>query len=206
MDAYKVQVQGSLQGAGICAQLCAGLCGLASCAVAITFTVYLGIFAMNNPNGEGVYGVVGGQEFMKTQQQWDAMPVTAVVHDLDDVHDHFVTWFMWGFINACGTLGAMMLICIPCCPPVLGCFQCSSLAWFIAGMVWRLRRSGAFASGDIMPANTTEEDWIAQIKDDDAMQYESGQFMWIYYMIMWIMMGVSCCCGCLGAIVGACAK
>ena len=205
MDAYKVQVQGSLQGAGICAQLCAGICGLAMCAVAITFTVYLGIFAMNNPNGEGVYGKVGQHEFMKTQEQWDAMTGT-VVYDLDDVHDHFVTWFMWGFINACGQLGALMLICIPCCPPVLGCFQCSSLAWWVAGMVWRLRQSGAFASGDIMPANVTEEKWIENIKADDAMQYESGQFMWVYYMITWIFMGVSCCCGCLGAIVGACAK
>ena len=70
MDVYK-QAQVNIQGAGICAQLFAGICGLAMAAAAITFTVYLGIFAMNNPNGEGVYGKVGGQESMRTMEQWD---------------------------------------------------------------------------------------------------------------------------------------
>ena len=85
--------------------------------------------------------------------------MTKTVSDLDHVHDHFVTWFMWGFINQCGMIGAMALICIPCCPPVLGCFQCSGFAFWIAGMVWRLRESGSFASGDVQPANMSDEQW-----------------------------------------------
>ena len=170
-SSYQMQVKGSLQGAGICAQICAGICGLATCAVAITFTVYLGIFAFDNPNGDGWFGTYEnyGRTYydMASKADWDirkARGVIDYVENLDHVHDHFVTWFTWGFINACGQLGALMLICIPCCPPVLGCFQCSSMAWWIAGMVWRLRESGAFASGDIIsPAyesQYTEEAWL----------------------------------------------
>ena len=154
-----MQVKGSLQGAGVCAQLCAVICSLAVCATAITFAVYLGMFAMNNPNGDGWYGKVGDVEYMRLKKDWDLAPA-GLVSDLDHVHDHFVTWFMWGFINQVTILGAAMLICIPCCPPILGCAQCSVFAWWIAGMVWRLRQSGAFASGDVIQGNAIEEQWI----------------------------------------------
>ena len=113
---------------------------------------------------------------------------------------------MWGFINQCGVLGSALLICIPCCPPILGCFQCSNMAWWIAGMVWRLRESGSFASGDIMPANVNEDDWIKTVKASDVYQYESGNFMWVYYMITWILMGVGCFCSCVGGVVASCSR
>ena len=199
MDAYKHQ----LQGAGLCAQICSIISVLAICAGYITLTVYLGQFAMNNPNGDGWYGIVNGQQVMDTKASFDRRAATAgnTVTDLDHVHDHFVTWFMWGFINHCGVLGSALLICIPCCPPVLGCFQCSNFAWWIAGMVWRLRESGSFASGDIMTADANEDAWINQIKESNVYQYESGNFMWVFYMITWILMGVGCICGCVGRVV-----
>ena len=63
MEGYKQQ----MQSAGIGAQICFGIGVLATCAVLITFTVYLGQFAMNNPNGDGWYGVVNGQQVMDTK-------------------------------------------------------------------------------------------------------------------------------------------
>ena len=42
--------------------------------------------------------------------------------------------------------------------------------------------------------------------DSKYFQYQSGQFMWIYYMITWIILGVSCVCSCLGGVIAACAK
>ena len=108
MDSY--QFKGGLQGAGVCAQLCAAICGLAMCATAITLAVYLGIFAMNNPNGDGWYGKIGDVEYMRLKKDWDAVPAGQVVSDLDHVHGHFVTWFMWGFINQVSILGSAMLI------------------------------------------------------------------------------------------------
>jgi hypothetical protein len=202
MDFHK-QGQEQFQAMGMCAQLCVGFCALIYCGVAITLVVYLGIFALDNPNAEGWYGEVSDVPTMNSES-WFASQDQAKVANLDDVHSHFVTWFLWGFINAIGTIGPMLLFCIPCCPPIAACFQCSGCAWWIAGMVWRLRQSGSFASGDIMPANATEEDWIAQITADGSMyQYESGKFMWIYYMITWIIMGISCLCSCCVGIAGA---
>ena len=66
---------------------------------------------------------------------------------MDHVHDHFVAWFMWGFCSF-----IPMFVCLPI--PVIGscmslCANCSLIGWWIAGMVWRLRTSGKFASGDV---------------------------------------------------------
>jgi len=198
-------MKGQMQAMNPCAQLIACLCGLSLCAVAITFTVYLGIFALDNPNAEGWYGEFGGAPRMQSLEWFQQQDQTKVAN-LDDVHGHFTTWFLWGFINQIGTIGPMLLFCIPCCPPIAGCFQCSGFAWWIAGMVWRLRQSGSFASGDIMPsANTDRDAWIEEITADGSWyQYESGKFMWVYYMITWILMGVSCVCSCCAAAVAAC--
>mmetsp|Transcript_14851 Transcript_14851/g.20094 ORF Transcript_14851/g.20094 Transcript_14851/m.20094 type:complete len:198 (+) Transcript_14851:73-666(+) len=197
-------MKGAVQGAGIVAQLIACICALAVCGGMITFTVYLGMFAIDNPNAEGWYGEVNGVPKMGSAEWMTVNSATAV----DDVHGHFVTWFMWGFVNMIGTIAPLMLFCIPCCPPISACFQCSGMAWWIAGMVWRLRQSGSFASGDIMTdANMDSEKWIEQITADGSWyQYESGRFMWIYFMITWVMLAVNCCCCMTVGIVGALCK
>jgi hypothetical protein len=136
------------------------------------------------------------------------------VLSVDDVHGNFVTWFMWGFMNAMVSVGLILLgglftLCAPsigtCLMSLVGCAQCSGLAWWIAGMVWRLRASGKFASGDVMPETYTEETWTAAITaENSAFQVQSGNFMWVYYMITWILMGVSCGCGILMTLIGMC--
>ena len=204
MDNYQDAVKGQMDAMGACGKLVSGLCALAVLSVAITFTVYLGIFALDNPNADGWYGTVSGVPRMDSEANFNKIVDQNTVADLDHVHDHFVTWFLWGFINAIGTVGPMMLFCIPCCPPIAACFQCSGCAWWIAGMVWRLRDSGAFASGDMVPEGQEADAYIDSIsKDGSFYQVESGRFMWTYYMITWIMMGVSCACSCCVGIVGA---
>jgi len=90
----------------------------------------------------------------------------------------------------------------------MSCTWCSNLAWYIAGLVWRLRESGSYSCGDVVPKNTSDEDWLKEITREDALwQFSSGNFMWIFYIISWIMMGVSCVAGCLTpCIVGACMR
>ena len=73
-------------------------------------------------------------------------------------------------------------------------------------MVWRLRESGAFASGDIVPANVNEDDWIKAVKESYLYQYESGNFMWGYYLITWTLIIVGCFCSCVCGVVAGCSR
>ena len=72
-------------------------------------------------------------------------------------------------------------------------------------MVWRFKRYGLFASGDIAPAGLDEtqaELWKqAELEDETSLyQISSGNFMAVYYLITWIGMGISCGCSLLGAL------
>ena len=129
------------------------------------------------------------------------------------VHDRFVTWFYWAFMNAalCGGFvccAACMLLCaegcVPVCLGLAGCTQCSTLIWYFVGIVWRFNEVGRFATGNIVPENMTEEDWEKFLDDPKAagnfFQRSSGNFMYSYFMITWILMGTMCCCGCVLAI------
>ena len=79
------------------------------CGLGITFTYFLGTFALNNPNSEGWYGVVNDVATMNSEQYMTANNAK----EMDFVHDHFVTWFLWGFINNIGILVPQILICLP---------------------------------------------------------------------------------------------
>jgi len=73
------------------------------------------------------------------------------------------------------------------------------IAAYIAGLVWRLRTSGRFASGDIMPEDVTEEQWYQEITSDEPSnyyQYSSGRFIWILLVISWVILGLCCCALC----------
>ncbi len=191
------------------------LLGCSCLAAAVAFVVFLGIYAFNNPNAEAIYGVLPtGQEALFADE---ATANLAKATDLDDVHSNFVMWFLWGFIQQMVTcvgplLGALCMLIHPSLgSAVMGLMSCGAgcggLAWYITGLVFRCRQSGNFASGDIMPDNVTEEQWMdAMNADGNLYQYASGNFMWTFYVIGWIMMGVSCGCSCLGAIVTAMCK
>jgi len=127
------------------------------------------------------------------------------------VHDNFVKWFLWGFIQCLILPGGLLLAGIAtacaqglgmCLAGLTGCgFCCGSLAWWITGIVWRFNRVGQFAAGDGDKAAdhsmTMEELPLAQ---SAMVQYSSGNFMRIYYLITWSLMAIACGCGILGAL------
>lgn len=200
--------ESGMKGIGGCGLVISCLCCLSVLAGFVTLTAYLGIYALNNPDAEAWYGTVSGVQTLFPTAEAGA---SAGSFDLDNVHGNFHIWFLWGFINLASTLGLGLCMglsaIIPpiaaCAMCLLSCTQLSGSAWWIAGMVWRLRTSGSFASGDVVPAGMDEAAWEAKITEEGSLfQYSSGNFMWVYYMICWISMGV--CCGC-GILVSLCA-
>lgn len=216
MDGY-MQVAKSGGAAATCI-MC--LCGLACCAAGVTFMAYLGIYAFNNPNEEAWYGSMNGNgKIFETENAATA----AKAIDIVDIHGRFVTWFLWGFIQsllplATGILGAICGAISPSLAAFMtglgGCgIGCGGLAWYIVGLVWRFSAAGKFAAGDVMPEGTTEDVWTKAITCDGVpegtycgFQYSSANFMYIYYLITWIMMGVSVGCALIGAIIGCLCK
>ncbi len=146
-----------------------------------------------------------------TQEAAEAASAT----DLDDVHGNFVMWFLWGFcqqmLMCVGPLlgGLCMLISPQAASAMMGLISCGSgcggLAWYITGLVFRCRQSGNFASGDILPEGTTDEQKETMMTaDGNLYQFASGNFIWTFYVIGWIIMGASCGLSCLMAAVSAC--
>ena len=68
----------------------------------ITLSVYLGLYAFNNPDAQAYY--IAGTE----TTQADLVPTIPDADDAIPIHDHFVTWFTWMFINK------IILLCFPC--------------------------------------------------------------------------------------------
>ena len=217
MDAYKSMTSG-----GGCIAIILQLVGcLLSCsfaAAAIALVVFLGKYSFNNPDADAWYGVTtNAVTGITTEGLFTSEIAAGTATELDDVHSHFVVWFLWGFIQSlapcgiaivAGILGLINAQAASCCGGLLfASWNCSGLAWYIAGLVWRCRQSGSFASGDIMPANSTEEAWMTEITADGSLyQYSSGNFIWTYYLIGWIIMGSLCGLGCLCSIVGCMCK
>ena len=82
---------------------------------------------------------------------------------MDYVHNHFRVWFLWGFINMLGIILQNILSFVRQLKAIALLFWFSVFAQWITGMVWRYRTSGAFASGDELPAGMTEDAWIEKI-------------------------------------------
>ena len=125
--------------------------------------------------------------------------------ELEDIHGKFVLWFLWGFVMALAPCAAAPIMAIANCihetvAKVLGgivsCgIGCGGLAWWISGIVWRFKSSGSYSSGDQL----TEADRVAAMDDETSLyQIRSGNFMLIYYIIVWSLMG----CSILSSLIG----
>jgi hypothetical protein len=204
MDGFKSQIVG----AGACGIAISGLCALTCCGGFITFCVFLGKYAFANPNSACFYGTdAAGAESITG--------VNNAEGTLTDVHGDFVTWFTWGFVQQMiPMIGALLITLSTCihhglgsfCSGLVGCGAgCGGLAWWIAGLVWRYRASGKFASGDSL-----DEAQVTAMEDTEAAgnfyQISSGRFMSVYYMICFIILGVSCGCSLIGMIVSCLCK
>ena len=204
MDGYKSQ----LAGAGSCVLAILCLCSLTCLVLLITFIVFLGIFAFANPNNAAFYGVdtAGVETLYATQNP---------TGDLTDVHGDFVTWFTWGFYQQMLPVAGLLLVGIATminaslakfCQGVVSIGSvCGSLAWIIAGLVWRFRASGKFASGDSLDeAQLAIEEANAEVADSTTLyQLSSGKFMYVYYYILGVILAIVCGCS-IGNLITAC--
>ena len=182
------------------------LCALSVCGGLLTLSVYLGVYAFANPDAAAWYGETLSVYGVVTPTLFADPTITTV--PLVDIHGQFVIWFLWGFIQAMVTITTVILgvTCLTICRSIDnavlvhslgGCIiGCGGLAWWITGMVWRFSSAGKYASGDIVPAGMDAEKtaaWEAGLTADGSLfQYSSGNFMYIYYMITWITLGVIC--------------
>ena len=174
-----------------------GLCSCACLAAKITFWVYLGICAFDNPEPVAFYQTEPAQ--LVGVQNTDAT--------LQPIHDQFVLWFTWMFANVCVAAGMMcvgpmlaccMMHCGEGCSKFIGGLYgcglcCSGLAAFIAGAVWRFGTAGTFASQEIDAEGLTQADGA-------LLQTSSGKFMYIFYIINFCLMGLCLCCSMIGCL------
>ena len=76
------------------------LCSCACLAGGITFVVYLGKYAFDNPNKDCFWASTGADDDDGLVFPTEALAKTAGFkeEEIVDVHGRFVTWFLWGFI------------------------------------------------------------------------------------------------------------
>ena len=147
-------------------------------------------YAYNNPDAGECWAIDGVDT-----------PKTTETAGYTNVSNQFHLWFWWGFIiNVMGlTMAVTQFLyaatensCFKCLNGLIGCpLGCGGLAWFIAGAVLRFRYVGTVCSGD------------DQMNDlaVPGVQYESGAFMYWYYLITGIIIAAMLCCCCTCGIV-----
>ena len=175
---------------------------LVMAALPVIWTVYLGIYAFDNPDQPAWYGVVDGKPSLF------GSPDEQGAGELTDVHQRFVSWFLWGFIQALAPwlLAPFIVSCMVLSPElgslcgILSCcgLGCSAIAWWIAGIVWRFRSDGSYACGDELAGEGGE----VLVADAALVQASSGKFMLIYYCICAALAVFNICVSCMYTCIG----
>ena len=126
------------------------VCGVADAIV--TFDFLLGFFAFANPDPQADY--ISGTEVAQARLSPSETKVAGAI----PVHNLFVLWFIWSFVNH----STVLILClmhiveyilyfqmnpIRCCVNPLMCSLCVA---YIAGLVLRFSAAGKFASGDVI--------------------------------------------------------
>jgi len=140
--------------------------------------------------------------------------VTTIMYTAINVHGNFHLWFTWGFFSivaSCLSFFAYLLVLliqpalIFACQCTICYISCNSFAWYITGLVFRLRQAGAYASGDYVPLGFNEQTHIKNITAPDSLyQYESGYFIWQYYVATWVFIPICCVLTCCYSIYVTC--
>mmetsp|Transcript_23076 Transcript_23076/g.30711 ORF Transcript_23076/g.30711 Transcript_23076/m.30711 type:complete len:127 (-) Transcript_23076:370-750(-) len=120
-------------------------------AVLLTFVIYLGIYAFNNPDREAWVGLAAetnDRTLFRAHAELDASKAIQVVN----IHSRFTAWFFWGFINWFAPLFIVTCAVLTCsinqfCGLVTIsalslASACSATAWFIVGAIWRFNKDG----------------------------------------------------------------
>ena len=135
----------------------AGLCTLICCSPFVVLTVYMGIYAFNNPDKETWYGIdaAGEQALYPGPTEGEQ----AGARELVDMHHRFHVWFLWGFIQLLVPCASICILPIAQAIGLGGIMSfllgsgasCGAFAWWVAGIVWRFRSDGSYTAGDIPP-------------------------------------------------------
>jgi hypothetical protein len=177
----------------------AGICAAAVIGVFVTITVYLGIYAYNNPDTGSCWVVKGLDAPQLTKDGAIAKSAQLGVSITEgypvEMHHLFRAWFTWGFwskiyLVVTSILFQSMNKCIGKTSSVLGAISCglyltNGLIWLIFGAIWRYSAAGKTAAGDNLerPDGLTDEVWensMEKSRRDNGYQFASGTFMHIY--------------------------
>lgn len=133
------------------------------------------------------------------------------------MHSRFVGWYQWVFITNVTPLFGFLIVrllkevneslskCTNGCFGMI--FGCSTLAWFITGLIWRFNSVGRFAAGDVVPVGADPESWNQAIMSQESLfQANSAKMMIIIYLLSFGAMALAiiscfvicslfCCCG-----------
>ena len=168
----------------------------------LTFMIYLGVFAFDNPDKDVWLGHMqeSGDKAVKMQlfssyEELTAANANSHVH----MHGRLVAWFTWGFYQFILPIALLPIVaCLLICGgPVAGLFcyaatmlscGCSVMAWFITGIIWRWSTDGQFAVGTLIPSGKTADEWSTITKAEGSLyQVKSGNFMAYYYLTILIL-------------------
>ena len=182
----------------------------------VTFIVYLGIYGFSNPDSDAWVGHLSvpdnsktfRMELYPTEEAMKGANATNNVH----MHGRLVAWFTWGFWNCMTPI--ILAICLHFTAKVLPAVSeicrvgvmlgtcCSSVGWFITGIMWRWSSDAQFAVGTLVPSGKSAEEWKTITTADKSLyQVKSGDFMYYYYLIVLLAIPSLCYCACcVGAI------
>ena len=206
-----------------CGKVTGGVAGTVVAGLFVTATVYMGMYAMNNPDPDNCW-VIRDLE-MTTRTAAEAV-ATANAISIDvpegypvDMAKVFMAWFVWGFYAKIG-ISVLMLITAGIyfasenAAIITGAISCglyltNCIAWLVAGGIWRFSMAGITASGDLLERadGVTDEEWEAQRQSASVRQgYQlaGGRFIRLYIILAIWGTAIAIVGGIVGALVLAC--
>ena len=189
-----------------------------------TATVFLGIYAFNNPDPEACWVVKGMDDPTTTR---DAAVNEADTKSVDitegypvDMHRIYIAWFTWGFYAKVAMTALMIISMLVGCwkekagmivgSISMGLYVTNGIVWAACGALWRFSGAGLIAAGDKLERDfdVTDDVWEAQLQlaqDERGIQIKNGRFMKIYLILLAWLAGlflvgmfvtslIVCCC------------
>ena len=121
----------------------------------VIWLIYIGIYTFDNPDSQAWYGISSDTN---EPALFSSLVSAGNEEKFIDIHGRYVNWFLWAFLQSLAPwiLGPIIIIAMfispefgSLCGIITFCgMSCSWTAWFIAGILWRFRKEGAFACGD----------------------------------------------------------
>ena len=187
--------------------------------LSIWLTALFGKFALYNPDATVYYGAKGGVkglglEITETLDTDSDILYEQGYTEVVPIHNYFVYWFTWGFLSSVFSNTLYSLRVYEKIPLAfhnsVGCLLViNTVAWLVAGAVWRFGKAGLYASGDIVPSDFagTDAEWLVQLWNDEETIYQvhSGKFIKVYCVLCISMVAMCLCTVGLGCLVACCA-